>query len=179
MAAAQYHFLSEYRLRGDPERIWAALIDVDSWPTWWTWLKRVDVLREPSGDDGLGGIYRNTVRAPAGYGFVYETELTDVDHLHRIDVTSRGDIVGRGRFLLAPAPDGALNVSFAWLVETPKRWMTVIAPVARPVFTWNHDRMMTAFGTGLATSADAACESTRNSSLAPGARGFWVLPEPA
>jgi uncharacterized protein YndB with AHSA1/START domain len=175
--AAQYHFLSEYRLTGAPESIWAALTDVPSWPGWWSWLKRVDVRREASGEDGLGAIYRNTVRAPTGYGFVYDTEITDIERLRRIDLTSSGDIAGRGRFLLEPTADGALDLSFAWLVETPKRWMTAIAPIARPLFTWNHDRMMGAFGTGLAGAAGVGIQQTRNSSLSPGAQGFWIMPE--
>src|SRR5690242_7694850 len=62
---AQYHFLSEYTFEGGPERIWTALNDVTSWPSWWSWLKRVDVLREPTVAGEPGAIYRNTVRAPA------------------------------------------------------------------------------------------------------------------
>ncbi|HEX8940403.1 MAG TPA: SRPBCC family protein [Candidatus Limnocylindrales bacterium] len=176
--AAQYHFLSEYVIRGDAELVWAALTDVRSWPRWWPWLKRVETLRDASADDGVGAIHRNTVRAPAGYGFVYDTEITSVDHLRRIDVDSRGDIAGRGRFLLQPRSDGTLYLAFAWLVATPKRWMSFLAPIARPAFGWNHDRMMRAFGVGLAAAAGAELVSTRNTAIPPGRPGFQVMPEP-
>jgi hypothetical protein len=76
---AQYHFLSEFIIEGDPGRIWATLDDVPTWPTWWSWLKRVDVLREAEADTGIGAIYRNTVRAPAGYGLTNDTEITAID----------------------------------------------------------------------------------------------------
>lgn len=176
--AAQYHFLSEYVIRGDPERVWSALQDVRGWPSWWPWLKKVEVLREATGADGVGAIYRNTVRAPAGYGFVYDTEITGADRLRRIDADSRGDIVGRGRFLLHSRPDGSLYIAFAWLVGTPKRWMSLLAPLARPAFTWNHDRMMRAFGSGLARTSGAELASVQNSTVSPGAPGFRVMPEP-
>ncbi len=176
--AAQYHFLSEYSIRGDPERVWSALVDVVSWPSWWPWLKKVEVLRPATGPDDVGAIYRNTVRAPAGYGFVYDTEITGVDHLRLIDVDSRGDIEGRGRFLLRRQPDGTLYLAFAWLVETPKRWMSFLAPIARPAFTWNHDKMMRSFGAGLAGVARAELLSARNSTIRPGRPGFHVMPEP-
>ncbi|MGH2474896.1 MAG: SRPBCC family protein [Candidatus Limnocylindrales bacterium] len=173
---AQYHFLSEYRLRGDPEALWAALADVPGWTAWWSWLKKVELLHPATGPDGLGASYRNTVRAPAGYGFVYTTEVTDVDHLRRIDLLSSGDIAGRGRFLIAPTASEEIDLRFAWLVSTPKPWMTAIAPVARPMFNWNHDRMMRAFGGGVAKAAGLELVSTRNTALPPGSPGFQVMP---
>ena len=39
---------------------------------------------------------------------------------------------------------------FEWRVRTTRRWMNVLAPIARPVFRWNHDRLMRAGGRGLA-----------------------------
>jgi hypothetical protein len=35
-------------------------------------------------------------------------------------------------------------------VRTTKRWMNAIAPVARPVFAWNHHAVMKNGGRGLA-----------------------------
>jgi hypothetical protein len=80
--------------------------------------------------------------------------------------------------LAARQPDGTLYLAFAWLVETPKRWMSFLAPLARPAFTWNHDRMMSAFGVGLAQAAGAKLISKRNSTIAPNRLGFHVMPEP-
>jgi hypothetical protein len=174
---AQYHFLSEYTFDGDIERVWDQLNDVESWPSWWSWLKRIEVLKEPVSPDAPGAIYRNTVRAPAGYGLTYDTEITSIDRLRRIDLDSRGDLLGRGRFLLGERPDGTIDLSFAWLVGTPKPWMTFLAPIARPAFSWNHDQMMTAFGKGLSKATGAKLRSNRNTTIAPGSAGFQVLPE--
>lgn len=175
--AAQYHFLSEFTLRGDADRIWATLVDVATWPTWWSWLKRIDVLRDPSSPDGVGGVYRNTIRAPAGYGLVYDTEVAAVERLRRLDVESRGDLVGRGRFFFRPQPDGTVDLAFAWLVATPKRWMSFLAPIARPAFSWNHDHLMTAFGRGLAGATDAELVAVKNTTIGPGRPGFQVMPD--
>jgi hypothetical protein len=174
---AQYHFLSEFTFVGNPGRIWVALNDVRTWPTWWSWLKRVDVLREADPDTGVGAIYRNIVRAPAGYGLTYDTEITAIDDQRRIDLDSRGDLVGRGRFVMRSPSDGTTYLAFVWLVGTPKRWMSFLAPIARPAFSWNHDRMMTAFGRGLADASGADLRSSANTTIAPGAAGFQVMPE--
>lgn len=174
--ATQYHFLSEYTLTSDREAIWAALTAVATWPEWWRALKRIDVVKEATSDDGVGAVYRNHVRAPTGYGFVYSTEIADVDRPSRIDVISSGDIVGRGRFLLSDSASGGTDVSFAWLVETPKWWMNLVAPLARPAFTWNHDKLMTDFGHGLAKASGGELTKVGNSTVKPGSPGFHVMP---
>jgi hypothetical protein len=73
--------------------------------------------------------------------------------------------------------DGTTYLAFVWLVGTPQRWMSFLAPIARPAFNWNHDQMMTAFGSGLAKTAGANLRSSGNKSIAPGAVGFQVMPE--
>jgi hypothetical protein len=35
-------------------------------------------------------------------------------------------------------------------VATTRRWMSLLAPVARPVFEWNHDWVMARGGEGIA-----------------------------
>jgi uncharacterized protein YndB with AHSA1/START domain len=174
--AAKYHFISSFSMTSDPEAVWAALQDVPSWPRWWRWLKRIDVVREATGPDDVGAIYRSHVRAKTGYGFVYATEIAEVEPLRRIDILSSGDIEGRGRFLLSARPDGGTDLSFAWLVETPKWWMNLLAPIARPAFTWNHDYLMSDFGKGLARHTGGELTSVSNETLSPGSPGFHVLP---
>jgi hypothetical protein len=174
--ATKYHFLSSYSMTSDPATVWAALQAIQDWPSWWRWLKRVEVVRQASGADGVGAIYRNHVRAKTGYGFVYSTEIAEVDHLRRLDLLSSGDIEGRGRFLIAARPDGGTDLSFAWLVQTPKWWMNLLAPIARPAFTWNHDYLMTDFGKGLAAHTGGELTSVRNQTLSPKDPGFHVMP---
>ena len=42
-----------------------------------------------------------------------------------------------------------------WQVRTTKRWMNLAAPIARPLFKWNHDMVMQRGGKGLAGLLDA------------------------
>jgi hypothetical protein len=41
-------------------------------------------------------------------------------------------------------------VTYDWNVRTTKRWMNVLAPVARPAFEYNHNVVMRRGGEGLA-----------------------------
>jgi len=40
-------------------------------------------------------------------------------------------------------------VRFDWKVDTTESWMNILAPVARPLFRWNHGTIMEWGGQGL------------------------------
>jgi hypothetical protein len=46
--------------------------------------------------------------------------------------------------------DGVTAVLYEWDVRTTRAWMNALAPVARPLFTRSHDRVMRQGGEGLA-----------------------------
>ena len=169
MKAARYHFVSEYTFQGERQAIWRALVDFEHTGQWWKGLKRLEIVRPAASGDGTGLIYRNYARAPLGYTFDYSCEVVGVGPLRRLDLLATGELVGRGRFLLADNSDGTLRLTFHWMVETPKVWITLLTPIARPIFTRNHDRMMTSFGAELAQASSATLISVRNTALSPAA----------
>jgi hypothetical protein len=56
--------------------------------------------------------------------------------------------------------------------------MNLLAIVGRPAFGWNHDRLMTDFGRGLAKRAGAQLLDLRNETVRPGVPGFHEMPAP-
>ena len=70
-----------------------------------------------------------------------------------------GDLIGgdaihkrpEGRGLWRLSTDGSETiVRYDWSVETTKRWMNLLAPIARPLFEWNHNVVMSWGAKGLA-----------------------------
>jgi len=174
--AARYHFLSDFTLTSRPDAVWTALLAVEEWPSWWRWLKRIDVIREATSENGVGAVYRNHISSPTGYSFEFEGEIAAAELLRRIDLILTGEIVGRIRYLVSDGPSGGTNLAYAQLVETPKWWMNLLAPIARPGFTWNHDKLMTDFARGLAKASGGELTNVRNWTLKPGAPGFYEMP---
>ena len=174
--AARYHFLSEFSLTSERDAVWAALTAIRDWPTWWQSLKRVDLERDATSDDGVGGIYRLHVRAPTGYGFEYSTETVEVDRPRRIDGISSGDIVGR-RLPRLPRP----LRRYRRVVPLARRNAEVVDEPARPprearVHVEPRDKVMTDFGRGLAQASGGTLTSVRNRALKPGSPGFYEMP---
>ena len=67
-----------------------------------------------------------------------------------------GELTGTGHWRLYEQ-DGVTAVTYEWNVHTTKRWMNALAPVARPVFEYNHDVVMRWGGEGLARALIAIC----------------------
>lgn len=173
---AKYHFITSFRVARDRSEVWSILDDPESWPQWWRWLRLVEIL-DRGDDDGLGAIIRNAVGTPLGYRLTYDATIRRRIEPALLDFDASGDLVGRGQFLIDQDGEHETTVAFNWLVETPKWWMNLTAPLARPVFSWNHDRLMTDFARGLAARSGGEATQLRNRTLRPRDPGFYVLPD--
>jgi hypothetical protein len=60
-----------------------------------------------------------------------------------------GELSGTGRWRFAQEGE-ATRVRYEWDVRTTKPWMNLLAPLARPLFKWNHDVVMEWGAQGLA-----------------------------
>lgn len=173
----RYHFVTEMVLTSSPASVERTLRDVTTWPGWWKWARQVDHINDvPSGT--VGARYRNRVSTPMMYGFDYETEVVEVS-TGRIKLDSTGDLEGTGLFLYEPTDDDGVHLRFAWLVRTPKWWMNLVGPIARPAFTWNHDHLMTEFARGLAEASGGELLTVTHTTLRPRDPHFFVLPAEA
>jgi len=149
---SDYSFLTTWCLEAPRDRVWDAIWDSERWPEWWRGVVAARKLAE--GDEtGVGQIGRYTWRSRLPYDLDFELTTTRVSRPHLLEGEARGELSGVGRWLLFEE-DGAVPVTavvYEWNVATTKRWMNLFAPLARPVFAWNHDWVMRNGGRGLAT----------------------------
>jgi hypothetical protein len=145
---ARYRFLTCWRLNVPVDPVWDAIYDTDAWPSWWPGVRAVEEL-VPRGPDGVGGVSRFTFRSLLPYDLVFDMRSVRVERHRLLEGVASGELAGTGRWQFV-AEDAATAVIYEWDVETTRRWMNALAPVARPAFAWNHDRLMRAGGEGLA-----------------------------
>jgi uncharacterized protein YndB with AHSA1/START domain len=150
--ARSYNFLTTWLLEAERERVWDAIYASETWPRWWRGVIRADRLAE--GDEhgiGQAGEYEWRSRIP--YPVRFRIVTTAVDRPHLLAGAASGNLEGTGTWRFFEERVGARPVTavvYAWDVRTTKRWMNLVAPVARPVFEWNHDYVMRAGGRGVA-----------------------------
>lgn len=111
-------------------------------------MRRADEL-VPRGPDGVGGVSRFTFRSRLPYDLTFEMRSTRVERHTLMEGVASGELVGVGTWRFTRADDLTV-VTYAWEVETAARWMNVLAPLARPIFAWNHDHVMRSGAHGLA-----------------------------
>lgn len=137
---ADYSFTTEWRFDAPIEAVWREIAHPLDWPQWWRGVERVDEL-EAGDADGLGSVRRFTWKSVLPYRLSFDMRCTRVERHHLIEGMASGELDGFGRWTLA-VDHGATLVRYDWTVATNKTWMNRLAPIARPLFGWNHDVVM-------------------------------------
>ena len=145
---AEYAFLTAWRVAAPRDAVFEVIHASERWPEWWDGVESVVKLEE--GDaEGRGSLGRYVWRSAMRYRLQFEMRITHVDRPRLMEGSAVGELTGTGTWRLYQ-DDGATAVLFEWRVRTTRRWMNALAPIARPAFKWNHDRLMRAGGRGLA-----------------------------
>jgi hypothetical protein len=149
----EYRFLTTWLLAAEREPIFELLWDSARWPEWWPGVIAAEETDPGDPASGLGRRGRYEWRSTIPYPVRFEVVATRVEPPALLEGEATGGLVGTGRWrLFAGGRDEPplTAVTYEWNVRTPKAWMNVLAPIAAPVFRWNHDRIMAAGGRGLA-----------------------------
>jgi uncharacterized protein YndB with AHSA1/START domain len=141
---ANYHFVTTYHLPAPITAVWDALRRFDAYPTW---SRGFIKSRERISGGRPTVAYRVRGRLP--YTLAFEAEVSRSEPPTLLELRVHGELEGVGLWTLQQE-DGITAVRYTWDVATKKAWMNLLAPIARPIFEWNHDAVMKDFGIGLA-----------------------------
>jgi uncharacterized protein YndB with AHSA1/START domain len=145
---ADYRFLTTWVVDAPIAPVWDVVYAIDQWPEWWRGVESVEELFHARGN-GEGTVYRHVWRSRIPYAVTFTVTVTHVVKPHVIEARAEGGLEGTGTFRLFEGPAGTA-VTYDWAVRTTKPWMNAVAPLARPVFAWNHHAVMKNGGVGLA-----------------------------
>jgi uncharacterized protein YndB with AHSA1/START domain len=141
MPAHHYLFRSTWRIDADPDRVYATLADVATYPSWWPQVHAATQV------DDVSGELRCRSLLPYDLTFVVRREVEDAER-RILRATLDGDLAGTSQWEITPDGAGALAV-FDEDVVVRKALIRVVGPMARPALRYNHDRMMRAGERGL------------------------------
>lgn len=146
--AAQFQLVSHWHVDAPIDRVWAALKATEAWPTWWPYVKSVQELH-PGDAEGLGAVRHIAWSSRLPYGVAFDVEVVEIERPRRMRARASGQLDGMGTWELTPEGE-TTRVRYIWCVDLGSRWMRLVAPLAAPVFRWNHDGVMRAGAQGLA-----------------------------
>ena len=142
-----YEFLTIWRVKAPIENVWNEIYHSSEWPTWWKGVESVQEMRK--GDDsGVGSIHRYTWKSKLPYRLSFDMQTIRIEPPLVLEGIATGELQGRGLWQLS-SENGETIVRYDWRVETTKPWMILLSPIARPVFEWNHDVVMSWGAQGL------------------------------
>jgi len=163
MQASEYRLSTVWRLEAPLEAVWNAIHDSARWPEWWKNVERVAEL-EAGSSDGIGARQRYTWKGRLPYRVVFDVRVTRIEPLVALEGIASGDLEGIGCWRFSSERGSIAVVRYEWRVQTRRGWMNLFAPLAKPLFQWNHDFVMHEGGTSLARLLDARLVSIEHRS---------------
>lgn len=136
----RYEFVSVWQIPAPLPAVWETIRANHEWPEWWRGVLSVQELA-PGDEEGVGAVHRSVWKSALPYKLQFDSQVEKIDKLSRIELRAFGELDGKGVWQFS---DEGLStrLRYDWTVFTTKRWMNVLAPVARPLFRWNHDVIM-------------------------------------
>lgn len=137
---AEYHFDTEWDVPAPVQQVFEVIGDSLRWPEWWRGIRSVTELTDHE-PQGIGNRRQYVFRSFLPYDLVFVMQVMSFEEPVSLVGHATGELEGEGRWTFTATPSGT-RVRYQWDVRTTRWWMNLLAPVARPVFTWNHGIVM-------------------------------------
>lgn len=142
MANRRYAFVTEWTFEEtDIEEVFAILIDMPAYPTWWEDFKEITVTKQGPHGGPLGNVMTGTFVSRLRYTFRTINEIVECKPPHTFTINLDGDSTGFGRWELEQR--GAdCYVKFIWELEVNQPIIRFLTPLLRGLFNHEHDLAM-------------------------------------
>ncbi len=145
---AEFRFVTIWRIEAPLAQVSDAIFCCSEWPQWWKNVEKVDEI-EPGDHEGIGALWRFTWKGHLPYRLTFNICVLRAVPLKVLEGLATGELEGTGCWYFADESPVTV-VRYEWRVRTTRTWMRLLGPVARPLFTWNHNQVMRQGAEGLA-----------------------------
>jgi hypothetical protein len=143
-----FSFVTVWKIEAPLPPVWEAMFRFEDWPSWWKGVEQVEVLA-PGDANRVGFRSRQTWKSKLPYKLRFEGVIVRVNTMSLLELRSEGELQGIGLMRFANS-GSSTTFQYDWNVSTSKAWMNLVASVAKPLFSWNHDVIMDWGAEGLA-----------------------------
>ena len=144
---SEYNFTTQWYFKHPVERVWEEIRLMDHWPEWWKYVRNVEKIKNGRQDE-IGSVRRIQWSTALPYKITFDSELVVMDYPKRMEGKAFGDLTGTGIWTFEQNGSGTY-VRYNWKVSITKKWMNIFEPILKPIYKWNHDKVMQAGYDGL------------------------------
>jgi hypothetical protein len=135
--AADYRFVTFWRVPATPGEVSAILEDFPGLTRWWPSVYLEADVVEPGDENGIGKAVRLHTKGRLPYTLRWTLRVLESRRPYGFTIGAEGDLTGRGIWTLKP--DGIWTaVTFDWTVRADKPMLRWLSPLLRPLFAANH-----------------------------------------
>jgi hypothetical protein len=136
--AAEYAFLTNWRVRGTAQEVSDVIGDALSLPRWWPSVY-IEVKELAPGDPatGVGRTIELFTKGWLPYTLRWRFTVTESDPPRGFKLVAEGDLVGTGVWTFKEDGD-YVDVVYDWRIAATKPLLRIGTPVFRPIFGANH-----------------------------------------
>jgi hypothetical protein len=142
MTDHQYHFISDWRVRGTVEEVTDIFRRGGDLSRWWpaTYLESKEV--DPGDSTGLGYTVDLHSKSFLPYTIRWRAKAIEVNHPYGYTIETSGDFVGRGTWTFKQ--DGEwVDITYDWQIRADKPLLRHGAFLLKPLYEFNHRWAMT------------------------------------
>ncbi|MCG8608425.1 SRPBCC family protein [bacterium] len=137
MANMDYHFVTNWQVKGRVEEVYDIIGDPVDLPRWWPAVYLEVEELEPGDDDGVGKIVRLYTKGWLPYTLRWQFHVSQTEKPNGFTLDAVGDFVGRGVWKFEQC-GSLVNVHFDWKIHAEKPILKSLTWLLRPVFSANH-----------------------------------------
>lgn len=137
MPANEYHFMTEWRVRGTVTEVADILKQATELPRWWPSVY-LDVEQIDAGDkDGVGRIVKLYTKGWLPYTLRWSFKVTESRYPYGFSLEAWGDFDGRGVWDLRQEGEWVV-VTYDWRIRADKPLLRALSFLLKPIFSANH-----------------------------------------
>jgi hypothetical protein len=136
--AADYRFVTRWRVAATPDEISDILEDIPGLPRWWPSVYLEVEQIEAGGENGIGRAYRLHTKGRLPYTLRWTLRVKESRRPYGFTIGAEGDLAGQGIWTLRPEGGLWTSVVFDWTVRADKPLLRRLSPLLRPLFAANH-----------------------------------------
>lgn len=139
--ANKYKFKNSWEIKAPLKPVWNEIINYNNWPDWCYGVQEVKNIDENTIDIRKGNRFSSVWKGTLPYTLTFDAKITNLIPYTFISFKVHGDLKGVGVCRLS-SKNGITTVNFIWNVSPAKTWMILLAPIAKPLFVRNHNRIV-------------------------------------